>query len=567
MESLDEHRHNLPVQLTSFIGWEEEIAEVAGLLSTARLITLAGAGGTGEDKAQEIGATVIENYADGVWFVGLAPLSDPKMLQSHAAEIFDVGEAALHGFLQGKSILIILDNCEHLIVGAASLVQWLLSSPGVSVIATSREPLNLMGERMFQVPPLPVPVTAAIDDILVDCPSVQFFLEQARAAKADFELTVGNAGSVNQIVRRLDGIPLAIELAESRMKMMQTAQIASRLDDSFKILTGGPVDALSHHQTIERAMDWSYDMLDPEQQMLFRQNSLFRGWGGVTLDAGSAVMGTEDELETLDAIGELADKSLVWTMPAGEETRYYMLEPLRQYAAARLNPEEALEAGSRHASYFRDLAEEAFPEIHGPNQIEWFAGLEREHDNLRAALAWGLELGDANLAQRTAAALWRFWIVRRHVAEGVEWFDRVLALEGGPSKAGAFALLQAGFVSTMVRIDDLEGCRAQIREARAQFVELGEAEGVMTTDSHDAVMQWGLRDFGASSRVLAKIQAIHRSNGFEWGDGFCGWFLGSAAWLSGDMTQAGEHYSRSLEIYRRVGDYTFIAWRSSHWRT
>ena len=488
------------------------------------------------------------------------------MLQSHAAEIFDVGEAALHGFLQGKSILIILDNCEHLIVGAASLVQWLLSSPGVSVIATSREPLNLMGERMFQVPPLPVPVTAAIDDILVDCPSVQFFLEQARAAKADFELTAGNAGSVNQIVRRLDGIPLAIELAESRMKMMQTAQIASRLDDSFKILTGGPVDALPHHQTIERAIDWSYDMLDPEQQMLFRQNSLFRGGGG-TLDAGSAVMGTEDELETLDAIGELADKSLVWTMPAGEETRYYMLEPLRQYAAARLNPEEALEAGSRHASYFRDLAEEAFPEIHGPNQIEWFAGLEREHDNLRAALAWGLELGDANLAQRTAAALWRFWIVRRHVAEGVEWFDRVLALEGGPSKAGAFALLQAGFVSTMVRIDDLEGCRAQIREARAQFVELGEAEGVMTTDSHDAVMQWGLRDFGASSRVLAKIQAIHRSNGFEWGDGFCGWFLGSAAWLSGDITQAGEHYSRSLEIYRRVGDYTFIAWRSSHWRT
>jgi len=214
-----------------------------------------------------------------------------------------------------------------------------------------------------------------------------------------------------------------------------------------------------------------------------------------------------------------------------------------------------------------DLVEEAFPEIHGPNQIEWFAGLEREHDNLRAALAWGLELGVANLAQRTAAALWRFWIVCRHVAEGVEWFDRVLALEGGPSKAGAFALLQAGFVSIMVRIDDLEGCRAQIREARTQFVELGEAEGVMTTDSHDAVMQWGLRDFGASSRVLAKIQAIHRSNGFEWGDGFCGWFLGSAAWLSGDITQAGEHYSRSLEIYRRVGDYTFIAWRSSHWRT
>ena len=198
--------------------------------------------------------------------------------------------------------------------------------------------------------------------------------------------------------------------------------------------------------------------------------------------------------------------------------------------------------------------------IHGPNQIEWFARLEREHDNLRAALAWGLEVGDADLAQRTAAALWWFWIVRRHVAEGVEWFDRVLALEGGPSKARAFALLQAGFVSTMVRIDDLEGCRAQIREARAQFVELGEAEGEMTADSHDAVMQWWLRDFGASSRVLAKIQVVHRSNGFEWGDAFCGWFLGSDAWLMGDMGQANEQYTRSLEIFRRLGDYTFIAW-------
>ena len=303
------------------------------MLPTARLITLAGAGGSGKTRlAQEIGAAVIEVYPGGVWFIGLAALSDPNVLQSHVAEIFDVGQDALHGYFQGKTVLLILDNYEHLIVGAASLVQWLLSSPGVSVLATSREPLNLTGERMYQVPPLPVPVAAAIDEILVDCPSVQLFLERARAARPDFELTSGNAGSVNQIVRRLDGIPLAIELAASRMKMMQPAQIASRLDDSFKILTGGPADALPHHQTIERAIDWSYDMLDLEQQMLFRQISVFRG--GFSLDAGSAVMGTEDEFEALDAIGGLVDKSLVRTMPAGEETRYYMLEPLRQKRAA-----------------------------------------------------------------------------------------------------------------------------------------------------------------------------------------------------------------------------------------
>ena len=172
LESLDEHRHNLPVQLTSFIGRQEEIDEVASMLPTARLITLAGAGGSGKTRlAQEIGATVIEDYPGGVWFIGLAALSDPNVLQSHVAEIFDVGQDALHGYLQGKTVLLILDNCEHLIVAAASLVQWLLSCPGVSVLATSREPLNLTGERMFQVPPLPVPVVAAIDDILVDCPS------------------------------------------------------------------------------------------------------------------------------------------------------------------------------------------------------------------------------------------------------------------------------------------------------------------------------------------------------------------------------------------------------------
>ena len=403
LESLDEHRHNLPAQRTRFIGRQEEIDEVASMLPTARLITLAGAGGSGKTRlAQEIGATVIEDYPGGVWFIGLAALSAPNVLQSHVAETFDVGQDALHGYLQGKTVLLILDNCEHLIVAAASLVQWLLSCPGVSVLATSREPLNLTGERMFQVPPLPVPVVAAIDDILVDCPSVQLFLERAWAARPDFELTSGNAGSVNQIVRRLDGIPLAIELAAARMKMIQPAQIASRLDDCFKILSGGPVDALPHHQTIERAIDWSYDMLDPEQQMLFRQVSVFRG--GFTLDAGSAVMGTEDEFEALDAIGELVDKSLVRTMPAGEETRYYMLEPLRQYAAARITADEAAEAGGRHARYYRDLAERAAPDLHGPRQLEWLARLETEHDNFRVAMTWGLEAGDADLGLRTVAA-------------------------------------------------------------------------------------------------------------------------------------------------------------------
>ncbi|MBP63418.1 MAG: hypothetical protein CMJ62_17995 [Planctomycetaceae bacterium] len=562
LESLDAQespRHNLPAQLTSFIGRDEEIGEVAGLLSSARLVTLAGAGGSGKTRlSQEIGASVIDDYADGVWFIGLAALSDQNMLRPIVAETFDVGEDALHGFLQGKSILIILDNCEHLIAGAATLVQWLLSSPSISVIATSREPLNLAGERMFQVPPLPVPVDSAAHEILTDCPSVQLFQERARAAKPDFELMANNAAAVNQIVRRLDGIPLAIELAASRVKLMQPAGIASRLDDSFKILSGGPVDALPHHQTIERAIDWSYDMLDPDQQMLFRQVSVFRS--EFTLEACGAVMGTEDEFEALDAIGELVDKSLVRTMPSGEETRYYLLEPLRQYAAARITPEEVVEAGGRHAQYFQELAEGAVPELHGPRQLEALAQLEREHDNLRVALSWGLKTGDADLGLRIVTALAWFWLVRRHMAEAMDWFDRILAVDGGSSSARASALVQAGFTGSVVRHDDLAGCLAQIHDGLARFTELGDEQGIKTAETFEATILWFQRDLEAANRKFNEIREAHRSYGFEWGEAFCDFFLGSCAWFAGNLAESVDHCSRGMAIFRRIGDTGMIAW-------
>ena len=559
LKSLDAHPHNLPVQLTSFIGREGEIDEVSGLLSTARLVTLAGAGGAGKTRlAQEIGVSLIEDYPGGVWFIGLASLSDPKMLRPHVADTFNVGEDALYGFLQGKSILLVLDNCEHLLVDAASLAQWLLSSPGVTVIATSREALNLAGERTFQVPPLPVPGGNTDQGPLFESPSVQLFLERALAAKPAFELTAGNAVSVNQIVRRLDGIPLAIELAASRVKLLQPAEIASRLDECFKLLKGGPVDALPHHQTIESCIDWSYDMLDPDQQTLFRQLSVFRA--GFTLPACGAVSGAEDEYEVLESLGQLVDKSLVRTVPAVDETRYYLLEPLRQYAAARITGDEVAEAGGRHARYFQDLAERAAPELRGPRQLEWLERLETEHDNLRVALAWSLQAGEVDIAQRTTAALSLFWLVRRHVAEAVEWFDRVLAAEGGSTKARASALVQAGFIGSMVRQDDLEGCLAQIREALAQFVELGDEQGVRTAQNYEAVILWFHRDFESSSRRFTEIQAAMQAHGFEWGEAFCDFNLSSVAWFLGDTARAREHCGRGLEIFRRIGDLALIAW-------
>jgi len=559
LNSLDAHPNNLPIQMTSFIGRENEITEVTSLLASARLVTLLGTGGSGKTRlSQEIGASIVDDYPDGVWFVGLVDLMDPNMLRPLVAETFNVGEDALEGYLKEKSALTIVDNCEHMVTGAATLVQSLLSSPGVKVIATSREALNLVGERAFQVPPLPVPVGEISQVNMAECPSVQLFLERAQGVNPSFEMTAANEEPIGQIVRRLDGIPLAIELAASRVKLLQPAQIASRLDECFKILTGGPSNAIAHHQTLEMAIDWSYDMLEPDQQTLFRQLSVFRH--GFTLAACGAIMGIDNEFDALDALGELVDKSMVRTMPSGEETRYYLLEPLRQYAASRFTPDEAAESGGRHARFFLELAEQASPELHGPHQIDWLTRLETEHDNFRAALAWSLEAGETDLAQRTAAALAWFWLIRRHVAEAVDWFNQALALEGGPVQARASLLVQAGFVGSVLTQDDFEGCLAQIREGQEHFLELGDYQGLATAQTYEAVMLWYQRDLEGSSRRFAELQTAFQTAGYEWGDAFCTFFLGSAACLAGDIAQANERYNSSLELFRSLGDLGLIAW-------
>ena len=550
---------NLPEPPDPLLGREAELDQLAEGLHDARLVTLTGFGGTGKTRlALELGRLSAGKFQDGVWFQGLAPITDPEVLTRDAASLFGTGEDGLTSYLADKQLLFIVDNCEHVLAGAAALVQRLLSSPGVTVIATSREALNLSGERTFQVPPLPVPGDDTDDDTLDEFASVQLFLQRARAAKPEFELTAGNSAYVGQIVRRIDGIPLAIELAASRVKLLQPAEIASRLDQSFKLLKGGPVDALPHHRTLELAIDWSYDMLDPEQQALFRQLSVFRG--GFTLAAAAAVSGADDEYEALDSLGQLVDKSLVQSVYTSDEARYHLLEPLLQYAAARTTADDAGEARIRHAVYFQDLAERAAPELRGPRQVEWLKRLETEHDNLRAALAWGVDAGDADVARRTAIALTWFWIVRRHVTEAGGWFDRVLAIEGGSPKARASALVQGGFVQSVVKLDDLEGCLARIREGSALFVQLQDQQGLAIAQVHDAMILWSQRDFEASSRGFSETQTVVRAAGFEWGDAMCDWFLGSTGWLLGDLTRAREHYTRGLEIFQRVGDLALIAW-------
>ena len=487
---------NLPDPPDSLLGRATELDQLAEYLQDTRLITLTGFGGTGKTRlALEFGQLSARQFQDGVWFQELAPVTDPKVLPREAASLFGVGEDSLAGYLSDKQLLFIVDNCEHILAGAASLVQQLLSSPGVTVISTSREALNLAGERTFQVLPLPVPEDSTDSSTLAEFAAVQLFLRRGRSARPSFEVTEDNAASVGQIIRRLDGIPLVIELAASRVKLMQPSEIASRLDECFKLLKGGPVDALPHHQTLERAIDWSYDMLGSEQQTLFRRLSVFRG--GFTLAAFAAVSGTDDEYEALDSLGQLVDKSLVQTVHTGGEVRYQLLEPLIQYATARMTADEAGETKGRHARYFRDLAEQGAPELRGPRQLEWLDSLELEHDNLRAAMAWGLQAGDADLAQRIAADLAWFWIIRRHVTEAAEWYNRVLAADRGSSKARASALANAGFVSSLM--NDLDECLARIREAQAQFVDLGDEQGLKTAQTYEAIILWYQRDFEAST--------------------------------------------------------------------
>ena len=269
---------------------------------------------------------------------------------------------------------------------------------------------------------------------------------------------------------------------------------------------------------------------------------------------------SDDEYEALDSLSQLVDKSLVRTMPAGEETRYYLLEPLRQYSAARITVDEAADSGGQHARYFQELAEGAAPELQGPQQLEWLARLETEHDNLRAALTFGLESDDVEVAQRIAAALMWFWAIRCHVPEATDWYERVLAADSTPTKARAWALVQAGFTRPMVRLHDLEGCLELLREAQGQFVDLGDDEGVMTARMYIAQNLWFQRDLETASDLIAGIQADHQASGFEWGDAFARLFLGSAAWLMGNVQLSYEHYTKSLELFAGLQDIAQTAW-------
>ncbi|HEU4947533.1 MAG TPA: BTAD domain-containing putative transcriptional regulator [Kribbella sp.] len=443
-------RHNLAPALTSFVGREREIADVHRLLGPGRLLTLTGVGGAGKTRlAEESARTMLHAYSDGVWVADLAPVSDPHLVADTVAAALGLDPAAgsdpLHTLvtrLAPRTLLLVLDNCEHLLAACAELTNAVRRScPGVTVLATSREPLHVPGETTFRVPSLELPETEDADDPdrLGTLASVRLFLDRAHDVRPGFVLDAGNAASIVEICRRLDGIPLALELAAARMSHLESAEIAERLGEALPLL--GRRGQINRHATLRAALEWSHALLSEDEQLLLRRLAVFAG--SFSLPSAEQVC-ADDGLPTsdvLDCLGRLVDKSLLQVEHAGSHSRYHLLETIRQFARERLVAAleaEPLEAA--HCRHFLDLALLHDPERAAGVVVERPQLLDVDHDNLRAALGWALR-NDHERALLLGVSLWHYWLARGHFVEGAGWLERILEVAVAPSRERARGLL------------------------------------------------------------------------------------------------------------------------------
>jgi non-specific serine/threonine protein kinase len=538
--------HNLPISLTRFIGREQQIADISGFLKHYRLVTLTGAGGCGKSRlALECAHQRIDAFPGGVWLVELAPLSDPALLPQTVATALDIREepgqalqVTLVRALRERQLLIVLDNCEHVIDTCAGLVEALLQKCAyLRVLATSRERLGVAGERLYRVPSLTLPDASSGRPLeqTDQSEAIQLFVDRAHLVQPTFTLTEANAPSVVQVCRRLDGIPLAIELAAARVQTLSVETMAERLHESFHLVAGGSRTALPRHQTLRALIDWSYRLLSEAERALLRRLSVFAG--GWTLEAAEAVCGEE----VFDLLASLVEKSLVLYEERGADARYRLLETVRQYGRDRL-----LEAGesaatrARHRDWCLELAGRAEPELRGHDQVAWLDRLELEHENLHAALEWSKECGiEAGL--RLASALWRFWVVRCYWEEGLQAAEELLALAGPDvdPRVRGWALIVAGHLAFRQQpIGWMERAISRLEESLALFEELQDREG---TAYALVFLGWVLQDERQRASTLAEQSlALFRELGDTFGMAFSYWLLGSVEeWVA--VSRQGGH--------------------------
>ena len=509
-------RHNLPQQLTTFIGHEEDLEEYAALLNQARLLTLTGIGGCGKTRlAIKLGETVLPSFPAGVWFVDLAPLSDAERVPLTVATTLGIRKQAdqprietLCEHLASRQMLLVLDNCEHLTAACAALAQRLLTAaPGVRVLATSREGLNVPGERTVTVRSLALPAIGSEHVVpgLESCEAVRLFVERARLAVTKFSLDATTAPAVAEICRRLDGIPLAIELAAARVKVLSVEEIRVRLDDRFRLLTGGRTTGLARQQTLLAAIQWSYDHLAPDEQRLLRLLSVFTG--GWTLAGAVRVIGDQvDEYEVLDLLTRLVDRSLVTIERiVGGTTRYAMLETVRQYAQERLNQSgEGDAARTRHLEFFVALAEEAEPKLSGRTQREWLVRLRAELDNVLQALAWCDHAeGGTELGLRLVYALLGFWFHLGLMELGYQATLAALGRAGAAARNGVKAKALVGAGSLSRSVDRYDEANDHMVDALSIAREIGDSK--LAVESL-LILGYLANDQGSSASALGRLE-------------------------------------------------------------
>lgn len=565
LQPLNTIPNNLPVQLTSFIGRAQEIAEVKRLLATTRMLTLTGMGGAGKTRlALQIAAEVLDEYSDGVWLIELAPISDPALVPQQIASVLGLRDesgrlliVALGDYFGGKKTLLVLDNCEHLIDSAARTAEALLRAcPNVKIVATSREALGIAGELAWSVPPLTLPDLQHLPPVeqLTEFEATRLFVERARLVHPTFVLTDQNAPYVAQICGRLDGIPLAIELAAARMKGLSVEEIANHLDDRFRLLTGGSRTAVPRQQTLRSAIDWSYQLLDVHERTLVCRLAVFVG-GWTERDARGICADDRMEAEnTLDVMLRLVDKSFVIADHENGETRYRFLETVRQYALEKL-----LESGEtqvireRHADWFRALAEEVNGPAQGRAAGDGFKRLDEQHDNLRAGLQWAIENHQTENALRWGEVLWVYWDHQGYYREGLEWMKQILELPQphDPALDERRANVLIGASVLYGRPDE----HAQARVFAQQALTLAQQVGNRVL----AARAWrlvGTEDLklghvSAAIRECEEGLALARESGDAIETAQCLHALGTANTLITNLQQARSHYKEALDLFRR----------------
>lgn len=571
LRSLEATPNNLPQQATSFIGRDKELAELKRLLAKTRLLTLTGSGGCGKTRLSlQVAADSLERYPDGVWLVELAPLSDPGLAPQTVATVLGLKEELgkptfqmLTEHLKDKRLLLFLDNCEHLLDVSAGLADALLRQcPGVQVLASSREALGIGGEQAYRVPSLslPDPKQAHTAMTVAKFEAVQLFIDRALRARADFQVTNQNASTLASICYRLDGIPLAIELAAARVRSLSIEEIDGKLDQRFRLLTGGSRTALPRQQTLRSLIDWSYDLLNDPAKLLLQRLSVFAG--GWTLETAEQICAGDgmEELEILDLLTSLCDKSLAVADQNDGDSRFRLAETVRQYARERLLESGGGEAvRERHRNHFLALAEEAEPKLMGAEQAEWLERLEVEHENLRAGLDWSLVAAESAGGLRLCGALWRFWWTRGHLSEGREWCARVLgkaeAEERTPERAkvlyaaGAMAYYQG----------DYPPARARSEESLAIRRQLGDRKGMASSLNILGNVALGQGDFASARALFEESLAIDRELGDRRGIAAMLSNLGNVAYEQADYPAARALHEESLAIIRELGDRGGIA--------